>query len=139
MPEVDDTYFYLLFAKSINTFIFFSCSWDATVLDIHTLLNFYNYSCPIWVLWWTKFYGTPFHLTKPPHTDLEALPEPNRANYDNSTWLKIFPNIPFKAAAKHANPEADEAIPEAVGNEFFDYTLKWYFSHSFTVNNCWYF
>lgn len=34
----------------------------------------------------------------------------------------MFPKIAFKALAKHANPEADEAIPEAVGKELTDYT-----------------
>ena len=28
---------------------------------------------------------------------------------------------PFRAAAKHANPEAEEAIPDAVGKEFTDF------------------
>jgi len=32
----------------------------------------------------------------------------------------MFPNNPFKAVAKHAKPDADEAMPEAVGNEFTD-------------------
>jgi len=43
--------------------------------------------------------------------------------------------MPFKAAARHANPEADEAIPDAVGNEFYDYILKWYFSHSSSLTS----
>ncbi len=27
-----------------------------------------------------SYLGTPFHLTNPPNTDLEALPDPNLAN-----------------------------------------------------------
>ena len=65
-------------------------------------------------------FGTPFHRTNPPNTEREALPEPNRANYDSYIYDKIFPNKAFKADAKHAKPEADEAIPDAVGNEFID-------------------
>jgi hypothetical protein len=34
----------------------------------------------------------------------------------------MFPNSPFRAVAKHAKPEAEEAIPEAVGNELTDST-----------------
>jgi hypothetical protein len=34
-------------------------------------------------------------------------------------------NRPLSATAKHANPEADEAIPDAVGNELTDCILKW--------------
>jgi len=34
----------------------------------------------------------------------------------------MLPNRPFKAVAKQAKPEADEAIPEAVGKELTDYT-----------------
>jgi hypothetical protein len=33
-------------------------------------------------------------------------------------------NRALRASAKHANPDADEAIPEAVGNEFIDDILK---------------
>jgi len=36
----------------------------------------------------------------------------------------MLPNKPFKADARQAKPEADEAIPEAVGNEFLEVTLK---------------
>lgn len=66
----------------------------------------------------------PFHLTKPPCIDRHALPEPNLANSDNSTSVNILSKRPFKAQAKQANPEAEEAIPEAVGNEFLEITLK---------------
>jgi len=31
-----------------------------------------------------------------------------------------LPNNPFRAVAKHENPEADEAMPEAVGKELVD-------------------
>ena len=34
----------------------------------------------------------------------------------------MLPNSPFKAVAKHAKPEAEEAIPEAVGKELTDST-----------------
>ena len=33
----------------------------------------------------------------------------------------MLPNNPFKAAARQASPEADEAIPEAVGKELIDF------------------
>ena len=62
--------------------------------------------------------GTPFQWTRPPHIDLDALPDPNLASSDNSSSDKISPNKPLIAAAKQDNPEADEAIPEAVGKEF---------------------
>ena len=41
----------------------------------------------------------------------------------------MFPNNPFNPTARHASPDADDAIPDAVGNEFLDYTLKWYYAH----------
>jgi hypothetical protein len=54
----------------------------------------------------------------------QALPEPNLANSDNSVSFKMLPNNPFKAEARHASPEADDAIPEAVGKEFLEVILK---------------
>jgi hypothetical protein len=54
----------------------------------------------------------------------QALPEPNLASSDNSVSFKILPNNPFKAEARHASPEADDAIPEAVGKEFLEVILK---------------
>lgn len=70
--------------------------------------------------------STPFHLTNPPWIERHALPEPNLASSDNYISFKIFPNNPFNAEARQASPEADEAIPDAVGNEFLETTLKWY-------------
>lgn len=32
--------------------------------------------------------------------------------------------MPLRATARQARPEADEAIPEAVGKELIDYILK---------------
>jgi hypothetical protein len=34
--------------------------------------------------------------------------------------FNIFEKIPSSATTKQANPEAEEAIPEAVGNELLD-------------------
>jgi hypothetical protein len=87
---------------------------------MHSLLNFSSLS------WLEIFYankscfGTPFHLTRPPNTDLDALPDPNLAKTESSFSSRMFPNSPFKAVAKHARPEAEEAMPDAVGNELTD-------------------
>ena len=88
---------------------------------MHSLLSFYNI-CSSTFYSNNNYFGTPFHLTKPPNTDLEALPEPNLANSESYFWSRMLPNIPFKAVAKHAKPEAEEAIPEAVGKELTDST-----------------
>lgn len=123
MPEVDDTSFYLLFASRISTFMCSSFECGATVLDMHSLLSFSNMPTP------TYFYSsifslTPLHRTNPPQTDLDALPEPNLANSDNYTSFSAFPKSPFNATARQASPEAEEAIPEAVGNEFTESISK---------------
>ena len=82
MPDVDDIYFYLLFAKSISTLKLCNYSLGTTVYDMHYLLSLVN---NYGVCYWFSLYifeGIPFHRTSPPWTDLEALPEPNLANYD---------------------------------------------------------
>lgn len=56
--------------------------------------------------------------------DLEALPEPNLASSDTLFSSKHPLNKLFKQTAMAASPEADEAIPEAVGNELVDSILK---------------
>jgi hypothetical protein len=45
----------------------------------------------------------------------------------------MFPKSPLRAVAKQASPEAEEAIPEAVGKEFTDSTKKWYFMLFFKI------
>lgn len=87
---------------------------------MHYLLNFSKSYFPTFCGDSINSFGTPFHLTSPPNTDLEALPEPNLASYESSFSSSTFPNNPFKAVAKQAKPEADEAMPEAVGNELTD-------------------
>lgn len=101
----------------------FSYSSGTTVVVTLSLLNFSKTYFDLLGL--SNIYlETPFHLTNPPQIDRAALPDPNLASSDNYASVSKFPNNPFKAAAKQANPEADDAIPEAVGNEFTDYILK---------------
>ena len=86
------------------------------------LLNYSSLSLVAFCFEISSSFDTPFHPTNPPNTDLDALPEPNLANYESYVWSRMFPKRPFKAVAKHAKPEADEAMPEAVGNELTDST-----------------
>lgn len=90
--------------------------------EMHYLLNYSNLSSPTFYFDSINSLGTPLHLTKPPNTDLDALPDPNLANSESYFSSRMLPNNPFKAVAKQAKPEADEAIPEAVGKEFVDST-----------------
>jgi hypothetical protein len=124
IPDVEDIYFYLLFASRIIIFMSPSFSSPTTVFDMHYLLSFYSASSPTFSFRLSKYWGTPCHLTNPPQTDLDALPDPSRANYDNSTSLRTFPKSPFKATARQASPEAEEAIPEAVGKELLETISK---------------
>ena len=89
---------------------------------MHCLLSYSSLSLVAFCSENSSSFDTPFHLTKPPNTDLDALPEPNLANYESYVSSRMFSKIPFKAVAKHAKPEADEAMPEAVGNELTDST-----------------
>ena len=96
---------------------------------MHCLLNYW--SCFSFNAEVERFIsgGTPFQRTNPPYTDLEALPDPLLANSESSALVRILPNSPLIEAARQASPEAEEAIPEAVGKELTDSTLKWYFFH----------
>ncbi len=89
---------------------------------MHYLLNYFNFYYSTFSFDRTSSLGTPLHLTSPPNTDLEALPEPNLASSESYLSSRMFPNRPFKAVAKQAKPEAEEAIPEAVGKELTDST-----------------
>ncbi len=89
---------------------------------MHSLLNYSSLSSLAFCCENNSYFDTPFHLTRPPNTDLEALPDPNLANTESSFSSRMFPNSPFKAVAKHAKPEAEEAMPDAVGKEFTDST-----------------
>lgn len=122
IPDVEEIYFYLFVANRIRIFICCSFWYGITVVDMHYLLNYYKSVLSAGVLLVSTFYGTPFHLTNPPQTDLDALPEPSLANSDNSASPKTSPKRPFKATARQAKPEAEEAMPEAVGKELTDST-----------------
>lgn len=122
MPEVEETYFCLSLANSISTFMFFSLWSATTVWDMHFLLSSSNKPGVFSMLLENIYSLTPVHRTRPPQIDREALPDPNRANYDSYSEERTLPNSPFKAAARQARPEADDAIPEAVGKEFTDLT-----------------
>ena len=89
---------------------------------MHSLLNYFSLSSFTFYFVSIDSLGTPRHLTNPPNTDLDALPDPNLASYESYFSSRMLPNKPFKAVAKQARPEADEAIPEAVGKELTDYT-----------------
>ena len=83
---------------------------------MHYLLNFYRIYCVFYLSFSFKtLLGTPIQWTNPPQTDLDALPDPRRANYEISYEESILLNIPLSPTAKQAKPDADEAIPEAVG------------------------
>ena len=122
MPEVEDTSFFLSFANKITTFISFNYSAPKTVWEMHFLLRSLNNSSVFWIYPDKTFLGTPVHLTSPPHIDRDALPEPKRANSDNSSPFSTLSKRPFKAAARQAKPDAEDAIPEAVGKELTDFT-----------------
>jgi len=47
---------------------------------MHSLLSSFNRSSLTFYLVSINSLGTPLHLTNPPNTDLEALPDPNLAN-----------------------------------------------------------
>lgn len=89
---------------------------------MHSLLNYFNFVSSTFYLHCINYPGTPLHLTNPPKTDLDALPDPNLANSESYFSSRMLPNNPFKAVAKQAKPEAEEAIPEAVGKELIDST-----------------
>lgn len=73
------------------------------------------------------YVSIPDHFTNPPYIDLDALPEPNLASSDTLFSSKQLPNNLFKHTAILDNPEADDAMPDAVGNELLDYILKWHY------------
>ena len=122
MPEVEETSFFLSLAKRMRTFIFFSSSAATAVNEMHFLLNYSNRSGFFSIFPPKTSYDTPFQRTNPPQIDLDALPEPNLASYESYSAERTLSKSPFKAAARHARPEAEEAIPEAVGNELVDLT-----------------
>src|SRR5699024_625236 len=57
-----------------------------------------------------------------------AEPEPWRVNRDNSSSFKLRFKAPDDAAARAANPEAEEAKPAAVGTGFTELTYANNFS-----------
>lgn len=122
MPFVEEVSFYLFVAKRQMIFMNESSFSSRIENEMHSLLNYFNLSSPTFYFDSINSFGTPFHLTSPPNTDLDALPDPNRANYESYFSSKMLPNNPLRAVAKQAKPDADEAIPEAVGKELVDST-----------------
>lgn len=120
MPLVDEVSFYLFVANRQMIFMNESSFSLRMEKDMHYLLNYDSLCSLTFCFYYISSLGTPFHLTSPPKTDREALPEPKRANYESYFSSKMLPNNPFKAVAKQAKPDAEEAIPEAVGNELVD-------------------
>ncbi len=53
--------------------------------------------------------------TKPPKIERAAEPEPRRASTDSSAGASASPAAPVAASASAANPDADDASPDAVG------------------------
>lgn len=68
--------------------------------------------------WQKALGGTPFHSTSPPKMDLEALPDPRRADSERLAQLSRSWRSLSRQSASAESPEADEASPEAVGKEF---------------------
>lgn len=66
IPDVELTYFYLLFASSMRIFIFPNTAAGITVFDMHYLLSFPNKVLSPFTLFNNKLSSTPFHLTSPP-------------------------------------------------------------------------
>ena len=60
--------------------MYVNLSYDLIQVEIHYLLRFYNYCSSQSFFLSENSLGTPFHLTSPPKTDLEALPDPNLAS-----------------------------------------------------------
>lgn len=83
MPDVDEIYFCFLWANKAITFIYCKDFCGKIVSEIHCLLNLFSYYYDNFYLKGKIYRGTPFHLTNPPYTERDALPEPNLANYDN--------------------------------------------------------
>lgn len=66
IPDVDEIYFSLLFANRINTFIFYSFLWSATVYEIHSLLSLLSSSGVYSGRYFKICSETPFQMTSPP-------------------------------------------------------------------------
>lgn len=56
--------------------------------------------------------------------DLDALPEPSLAISDTASGLSGHPNNLLRHRASADSPDAEDAIPDAVGNEFTDVILN---------------
>ena len=63
------------------------------------------------------------HSTNPSGIDRHAEPDPIRARIVNSFSDNDNPAAAHPATVNAANPDADEAIPVPLGNEFFVITL----------------
>src|SRR5205823_9961966 len=63
-----------------------------------------------------------YHSTKPPGTERAAEPEPRRARRLSSRWDKSRPSAHAVAHVSAAKPEADEAMPAAIGKLLRDTT-----------------
>lgn len=83
IPEVEDIYFCFLWASKAITFMNFNSDTGIVENDIHYLLSLFNSSSLFFSFSTKTSFFIPIHLTSPPCTDLEALPEPKRANYES--------------------------------------------------------